>query len=80
MGHSDRLKRRQRQWQDCAITRERQRSLIEEARAARRGEQIAGPQEHAGITPALPPQMAQPSPLKTVHNSCRPCEKLGRAG
>jgi hypothetical protein len=47
MGHSSRLKRRQRLLQDCAITREQQLSLIEEARAARRGEQIAGPQEQA---------------------------------
>ena len=51
------------------VTREQQRRLIEEARAARRGEQIARPQEHAGITPRLPPQMSQPSRPKNVRES-----------
>jgi hypothetical protein len=55
MGSSGRLRRGQRLLQDYAITREKQRSLIEEARAARQGEQIAQPQEQAGITPRLLP-------------------------
>ena len=63
MGNSSRLRRGQRLLQDYAITREQQRSLIEEARAARRGEQIAQPHEQAGITPRLPP-MSQPSRSK----------------
>jgi hypothetical protein len=74
MGNSDNLKRRQFLLQDCAITREQQLSLMEEARAARRGEQIARPQEHAGITAQLPPQMSQQSHLKIVRKSYRPCE------
>ena len=52
MGHSDRLKRRQRLAQDCAITREQQRSLIEEARAARQEEQIARARDHATVAAA----------------------------
>ena len=52
MGNSGRLRRGQRLLQDDAITREKQRRLIEEARAARRGEQITQPQ--AGIMPRLP--------------------------
>ena len=47
MGNSGRLRRGQRLLQDYAITREKQRSLIEEARAARQGEQIAQPQVDA---------------------------------
>jgi hypothetical protein len=69
MRHSDRLRRGQRLLQDGAITREQQRSLIEEARAARRGEQIARPQEHAGITARLPSQMSQQSHFKIVRKS-----------
>jgi hypothetical protein len=69
MGNSGHLKRGSRLLQDDAMTREQQRRLIEEARAARRGEQIARPQEHAGITPRLPPQMSQPSRPKNVRES-----------
>jgi hypothetical protein len=63
MGNSGRLRKGQHLLQDGATARE-QRRLIEEARAARRGEQIAQPQEEAGITPRLPPQMSQPSRSK----------------
>ena len=41
MGNSGRLRRGQHLLPDGATAREQQRKLIEEARAARRGEQIA---------------------------------------
>ena len=61
MGNSGRLRRGQHLLPDGATAREQQRKLIEEARAARRGEQIAQPQEQARIAPRLPPRMSQPS-------------------
>jgi hypothetical protein len=60
MRTSERLRQGQRPLQDDAIAREQSR-LVEEARAARYGEQIAQPQEQAGITSRLSLQMSQPS-------------------